>query len=117
MATFLELFDITNLKEPGSGEVRDKTTVACVITGITINDGNDTNIHFDSEVSAHERRIQWANAIFQDPRREGQVAFNAVVAANQGFTVSQIISATDSKILSNVEAIADTLAARFSAIT
>ncbi len=48
---------------------------------------------------------KWSAAVFSNPRTEGQKAYMAVIAANQGASVSAIQGATDAALQANVDSV------------
>lgn len=96
MATYLEL---NTLRE--DSDLQDKLAVACVKKAQSLIDAG----------SLTTNAKDWANSVLANPRAEGLKIINYVLAANSDSTVSQIQSATDSTIQTNVDAAVDALIA------
>lgn len=98
MATYLELYGLQ-----GDGDLHNRIAVAVVVSADTIRS--------EAEGAAnHANRLVWAGNAFADPRAMAKRAFWAVLAANKSASVSNIQSATDAAIQTNVDAVVDVLA-------
>ena len=91
MATYEELYGLRS-----DSALKNRVTVACIISaeGIMSEDGGTPN---------HANRLIWAATVFASPSQEADRMYWAVLAANQGASVAQIQSATDSAIQTNVD--------------
>ena len=96
MATYEDLF---NLKS--NSDLRNKIAVACVKKAQTLLDG---------ETPASDE-VTWASNALNNPIGQADKIMNYVLAANSAATVSQITSATDAAIQTNVDDAVDALIA------
>jgi hypothetical protein len=109
MATFSELNSILTDTTPGAQQLREEVRMACLIAANAILRNTDTA---DPPWNAgnHEQRLQWATSFLRSPTDITAQMFGIVIAENNGASVSNIISASDTVILSNVEESIDSLA-------
>lgn len=49
-------------------------------------------------VTNHAARLAWAKGAFIDPRRSADELWGAILGANGGFTIAQILAASDAAI-------------------
>lgn len=98
MATYLELYDLQN-----EDALLHRVSVAIIIAADTIRQESDATPN-------HANRLIWASEAFASPGGMTKQALWAVLAANDGNTVAQIMSATDAQIQTNVDAVVDVLA-------
>ena len=98
MATYTELFDLRS-----NSDLRNRVAVALIIAAETVRgeDGGTTN---------HANRLIWAKQVFEGGLAQANQMLAAVLAANASSTVSQITSATDAAIQTNVDAVVDVFA-------
>lgn len=101
MATYTELVGVLS-----DETLRDRVGIALMIKA-------EEEIRPANTPSVAEQA--YAAEVFTNPRRNGSVALRAVIAANNGLTVAQIQSASDSGIQTNVDSIWDALVAANSA--
>lgn len=104
MATYEELFGLHN-----DSALKNRVTPACIIAAETIRAGDDT-VDPPWDQTNNTNRLIWAAAVFDDPRREANRMFWALLAANKDLTVAQIQAATDAAIQSNVSTAVDLFA-------
>jgi hypothetical protein len=107
MATLQEILAILERNIAGADALYSKVGAAAVIAAGTILAGDDTAAPFDQTQGAHEKRLVWANEVVSHPRGASDDIFYAVVAANSGFTQTQILNATDAGIQDAVNGMAD----------
>lgn len=93
MATYLELRGMFN-----DSDLSNKMAMAVVISAYDILQGTPT---------ADDRT--WVAAVLSNPKAAGNQAHMAVLAANKGLTTTAILSAADSVIQSQVDAIVPSL--------
>ena len=98
MATYAELHGIL-----GNEGFRNKVAVACLVAADNINSEPDVTDN-------HANRAIWAKAVFRDSQGMAEQVMPAVIAANDSASTAQILAATDSAILTNVNAVIDTFA-------
>ncbi len=99
MATYTELRDLFS-----DDTLRNRVEVAVIVAADGLLAGTPTT---DQQ--------KWATAVFDSPRREGNKAYMAVLAANSGATVAQIQSATDAAIQANVDSVVPALVVAYAA--
>lgn len=61
------------------------------------------------ETTPSTERIEWAKSAFADPNRQIKSLWNAMLAANNGLTVTVITGLSDAQIQSGVNAAVDGL--------
>jgi len=98
MATYDELHDLA-----GQNVLVNKIAVAIIIAANKVL--NEANT-----VPNNAARLVWAKSAFSNPQQQAKDFQNAVLAANQGATATQITNASDAAILANVEAAINTFA-------
>ena len=96
MATYAEIFDIKS-----NAALRNKVAVACVVKAQGLID----------EATPTNNEVAWANAAILNPVSMADKIMNYVLAANKSATKSQIESASDATIQTNVDAAIDKLIA------
>lgn len=96
MATYTELFDLGS-----NTALRNRISIALVIKAQALL----------AVASPTANEVKWANSAITDPILLADKLMNYVLAANKAATTSQIISATDSAIQTNVDAAIDKLIA------
>jgi len=99
MATYVELH-----AEFGNETLIAKVEVAVLIAADTLL--GDTPDDSDRK---------WASAVYENPRREALKAWKALLAANNGATLANILASTDATIQTAVDAIAPALVVAFNA--
>ena len=92
MATYLELFTLKS-----DSALQDRTAVAVAIKAQGLLDSATPSI----------AQVTWANEALENPVSKAGALLNYVLAANNGLTVAQIQSASDSALQTNVGAAAD----------
>lgn len=100
MATYTELRSLFNDVDTS---LRGKVEVAVIVAAEAVMNEAGT-------VPNHSARLVWAAQAFSNPAGEAKKALMAVLAANKAATVSQIKSATDTAIQTNVDAVINVLA-------
>lgn len=96
MATYAEIFDLRS-----NNALRNKIAVAVVVKAQTLID----------LASPTAGQLSWANNAMNNPIASADKIMHYVLAANKSSTTSQISSASDSAIQTNVDAAADKLIA------
>lgn len=104
MATYEELFGLKN-----NSALKNRVATACLIAAETIRAGDDT-VDPPWDQTNNANRLIWAAAVFDNPRREANRMFWALLAANKDATVANITGATDIAIQNNVDAAVDLFA-------
>ncbi len=97
MAAYDELYSLNN------SALKNRVTVACMIAAEAI-------MAEEVSIDNHANRLLWAKAVFARPATEAERMFWAVLAANAGFDVGSIESASDAAIQNNVDAHVDLFA-------
>jgi hypothetical protein len=96
----------------GSQALREKVGIACAIAAETIiSGGDDTDPPWDQAAGKRDQRLKWADRFLRSPVAVTREVFWVVVAANESATQSNILSASDSTIQTNVNGSVDSLAA------
>lgn len=92
MATYIELYNLRN-----NSELRNRVTVACTVVAeaIRVEVGTTEN---------HANRLIWSKAVFENPERESERMYWALLASCTALTVAQITGATDAVIQTKVDA-------------
>lgn len=91
MATYQELVDLRR-----NQVLLDKVTVAIIVAAETV-------YAEEGVMPNHVNRVIWAREASINPRRMSEVFMSAVLAANKNITATNIISAADSTIQTNVD--------------
>ncbi|MGR3220770.1 MAG: hypothetical protein ACUZ8H_13280 [Candidatus Anammoxibacter sp.] len=89
MATYTELRELFN-----NGDLLNKIDVAVVIAANNLINGTPA-----------AKDTSWAANVFNMPRGEARKALMAILAENQGLTITQITGATDTAIQAKVDGI------------
>lgn len=97
MATYTELVSVLS-----DETLRDRVGIALMIKAEV--EIRPTNLPTTDEQV-------YAAVVFAQPRRQGEIALRAVIAANNTLSVAQIQSATDAGIQTNVDDLWDALVA------
>lgn len=94
MATYEEIYNIRT-----NTALRNKIAVACVKKAQTLLD----------EATPTADEVAWSNSTITNPIQMADKIMNYVLVANSSATVSQITSATDAAIQTNVDEAVDAL--------
>ena len=98
MASYPELKSLFS-----NSDLQDRAEVACIIAAQTIKEE-------DGATANHANRLVWAKEAFSSPKAMASKMLMAILAANEGLSVSAITGATDSALQSNVDAVVDIFA-------
>ncbi len=98
MATYQEIFDLQ----------RDNVILDRIITAVGVAASSISNEV--NTTSNYANRILWAKKAFSNPMAEAKKFQMAVLSLNKAATVSQITSAADSAIQTNVDSIVNIFA-------
>lgn len=99
MATYLDLARLPQTDPTEYGELEEKIKVAVVIKAQAIADSG----------TATAEQIAWAKTALRFPAQEARAVINYVLAANNGATTANILSAMDAAIQNNVDSAVDGL--------
>lgn len=94
MATYTELYNLRS-----DSALRNKVAVACVVKAQGYLD----------EATPTTNEVAWANATINSPITMADKILNYVLAANKSATTSQITTASDAAIQTNVDAAVNAL--------
>lgn len=100
MATYIELYELQ-----ANSELINKCSVAIVIAAQNKLNGTPT-----------EAEQKFASSVFDNPKIWGQKALRSALAENKNISKTQIESASDAALQSNVDSIIDDLIAAYNAL-
>lgn len=98
MATYAEI-----LSASSDPTLNNKIRVAVVIAAEAVRTENTATTN-------HANRLLWAKAVFANPDQEARRMVWAVLAQNAGFTLAQILGATDAAVQTAVNNAVDVFA-------
>lgn len=99
MATYLDLARLPQTDPTEYGELEEKVKVAVAIKAQAIADSG----------TGTAGQIAWAKTALRSTSQEARIVINYVLAANNGATTANVLSATDAAIQDNVDSAVDDL--------